>query len=129
MSKWFPDLQGSSQHPRRLLIVKMAAIIRRDDHRARGTHSELTRPALQESVAAQTSRGRTNDAEHQSRLNQLGLNIFVVAPGCRQFWSFLYGIKVFGIAEDIPAWLDIRVQFTERQCRKRFRSRASRRTD
>ena len=29
------------------------------------------------------------------------------------FWSFLYGIKVFGIAEDIPGWLDIRVQFKE----------------
>jgi hypothetical protein len=29
------------------------------------------------------------------------------------FWSFLYGIKVFGIAEDIPDWLDIRVQYKE----------------
>ena len=27
------------------------------------------------------------------------------------FWSFLYGIKVFGIAEDIPDWLDIRVRY------------------
>ena len=26
------------------------------------------------------------------------------------FWSFLYGIKVFGIAEGIPDWLDIRQQ-------------------
>jgi hypothetical protein len=25
-----------------------------------------------------------------------------------QFWSFLYGVKVFGIALDIPPWLDIR---------------------
>jgi hypothetical protein len=24
------------------------------------------------------------------------------------FWSFLYGFKVFGIAIDIPPWLDIR---------------------
>jgi hypothetical protein len=29
------------------------------------------------------------------------------------FWSFLYGIKVFGIAEDIPDWLDLRVQYRE----------------
>lgn len=29
------------------------------------------------------------------------------------FWSFLYGLKVFGIASDIPEWLDIRVQFQE----------------
>ena len=29
------------------------------------------------------------------------------------FWSFLYGIKVFGIAQDIPEMLDIRVQTTE----------------
>ena len=27
------------------------------------------------------------------------------------FWSFLYGLKVFGIAEGIPDWLDIRVQY------------------
>ena len=26
------------------------------------------------------------------------------------FWSFLYGLKVFGIASDIPEWLDIRHQ-------------------
>jgi hypothetical protein len=26
------------------------------------------------------------------------------------FWSFLYGFKVFGIAERIPEWLDVRVQ-------------------
>lgn len=26
------------------------------------------------------------------------------------FWTSLYGIKVFGIANDIPEWLDIRVQ-------------------
>ena len=26
------------------------------------------------------------------------------------FWSFLYAVKVFGIAEGIPEWLDIRVQ-------------------
>jgi hypothetical protein len=29
------------------------------------------------------------------------------------FWSFLYGIKVFGIAEGIPDWLDIRSQYKE----------------
>jgi hypothetical protein len=29
------------------------------------------------------------------------------------FWSFLYGIQVFGIAEGIPDWLDIRVQYAE----------------
>src|SRR3954452_1044479 len=29
------------------------------------------------------------------------------------FWSFLYGIKVFGIADGIPDWLDIRVQYKE----------------
>ena len=29
------------------------------------------------------------------------------------FWSFLYGVKVFGIARDIPDWLDIRVQYAE----------------
>jgi hypothetical protein len=29
------------------------------------------------------------------------------------FWSFLYGIQVFGIAEGIPDWLDIRVQYKE----------------
>lgn len=27
------------------------------------------------------------------------------------FWSFLYGLKVFGIAEGIPEWLDIREQY------------------
>ena len=27
------------------------------------------------------------------------------------FWSFLYGIKVFGMGKDIPEWLDIREQF------------------
>lgn len=32
--------------------------------------------------------------------------VFAVGP----FWSFLYGIKVFGISEEIPDWLDIRVQ-------------------
>src|SRR6516162_4164047 len=30
-------------------------------------------------------------------------------------WSFAYGIKVFGIATDIPEWLDIRVQYREFQ--------------
>ena len=34
---------------------------------------------------------------------------FAVGP----FWSFLYALKVFGIAEGIPEWLDIRVQFAE----------------
>jgi len=29
------------------------------------------------------------------------------------FWSFLYGLKVFGIAEGIPDWLDIREQYKE----------------
>lgn len=29
------------------------------------------------------------------------------------FWSFLYGLKVFGIAEGIPEWLDIRAQYRE----------------
>jgi hypothetical protein len=29
------------------------------------------------------------------------------------FWSFLYGLKVFGIAKGIPDWLDIRVQHRE----------------
>lgn len=29
------------------------------------------------------------------------------------FWSFLRGIKVFGIAEGIPDWLDIREQYRE----------------
>jgi hypothetical protein len=28
-------------------------------------------------------------------------------------WSFLRGIKVFGIAEGIPDWLDLRVQLDE----------------
>jgi hypothetical protein len=28
-------------------------------------------------------------------------------------WSFAYGLKVFGIAADIPDWLDIRVQYRE----------------
>jgi len=32
---------------------------------------------------------------------------FEVGP----FWSFLYGLKVFGIAVGIPSWLDIRAQF------------------
>jgi len=27
------------------------------------------------------------------------------------FWSFLYGFKVFGIAIDIPPWLDIRQRY------------------
>jgi hypothetical protein len=29
------------------------------------------------------------------------------------FWSFLYGVKVFGIAAGIPEWLDIREQYKE----------------
>ena len=29
------------------------------------------------------------------------------------FWSFLYGLNVFGIAAGIPDWLDIRVQWQE----------------
>lgn len=29
------------------------------------------------------------------------------------FWSFLYAVKVFGIAQDIPGWLDIREQYRE----------------
>lgn len=29
------------------------------------------------------------------------------------FWSFLYGLKVFGIAKGIPEWLDIRAQYQE----------------
>ena len=29
------------------------------------------------------------------------------------FWSFLYAVKVFGISEDVPEWLDIRVQYAE----------------
>jgi len=35
--------------------------------------------------------------------------LFDVGP----FWSFLYGLKVFGIAEGIPEWLDVRVQYRE----------------
>ena len=35
--------------------------------------------------------------------------LFDVGP----FWSFLYGLKVFGIAVDIPEMLDIRVQTLE----------------
>lgn len=31
------------------------------------------------------------------------------------FWSFLYAVKVFGIATDIPDWLDIRKQFATMQ--------------
>jgi hypothetical protein len=27
------------------------------------------------------------------------------------FWSFLYGLKVFGIAQGIPDWLDLREQY------------------
>ena len=27
------------------------------------------------------------------------------------FWSFLYGLKVFGIAAKIPEWLDIRIAY------------------
>ncbi len=34
---------------------------------------------------------------------------FEVGP----FWSFLRAVKVFGIAADIPAWLDIRVQYSK----------------
>jgi hypothetical protein len=29
------------------------------------------------------------------------------------FWTFRYGIKVFGISEEIPDWLDIRVRVRE----------------
>ncbi|MDD2468078.1 MAG: SMI1/KNR4 family protein [Desulfobulbus sp.] len=29
------------------------------------------------------------------------------------FWSFLYALKVFGIAEGIPDWLDLRSQYRE----------------
>lgn len=29
------------------------------------------------------------------------------------FWTFLYGIKVFGIASDIPEWLDIRAKMAQ----------------
>ena len=28
-----------------------------------------------------------------------------------EFWTFLYGLKVFGIAAEIPPWLDIRTQY------------------
>jgi hypothetical protein len=28
-----------------------------------------------------------------------------------EFWTFLYALKVFGIAADIPDWLNIRVQY------------------
>ena len=35
--------------------------------------------------------------------------VFDVGP----FWTFLYALKVFGIAKGIPDWLDIRVQFRE----------------
>lgn len=35
--------------------------------------------------------------------------LYDVAP----FWSFLYGLKVFGIAKGIPDWLDIRVRYRE----------------
>ena len=35
--------------------------------------------------------------------------MYAVGP----FWSFLYAVKVFGIARDIPEWLDIRVQYAE----------------
>lgn len=34
---------------------------------------------------------------------------FAIGP----FWSFLYGLSVFGIAKDIPDWLDIRAQYRE----------------
>lgn len=34
---------------------------------------------------------------------------FAVGP----FWSFRYGLKVFGISAEIPEWLDLRVQFAE----------------
>ncbi len=29
------------------------------------------------------------------------------------FWTFLYGIKVFGISAEIPEWLDIRIQYRQ----------------
>jgi hypothetical protein len=29
------------------------------------------------------------------------------------FWSFLYGLKIFGIASNIPPWLDLRHQYRE----------------
>jgi hypothetical protein len=29
------------------------------------------------------------------------------------FWTFLYGLKVFGIAKGIPEWLDIRIQYQD----------------
>lgn len=29
------------------------------------------------------------------------------------FWSFLYGIKVFGLALEVPEWLDMRIQYEE----------------
>jgi hypothetical protein len=29
------------------------------------------------------------------------------------FWSFLFAVKVFGIAEGIPGWLDLRAQYAE----------------
>jgi hypothetical protein len=35
--------------------------------------------------------------------------MYAVGP----FWSFLYAVKVFGIARDIPEWLDLRVQYAE----------------
>lgn len=35
--------------------------------------------------------------------------LFTVGP----FWSFLRGLKVFGIAKAIPQWLDLRVQLAE----------------
>jgi hypothetical protein len=31
------------------------------------------------------------------------------------FWSFLYGVKVFGIAIDIPPWLDVRQRYGDLQ--------------
>lgn len=31
------------------------------------------------------------------------------------FWSFLYGLYVFGFAEDIPEWMDINKKFEEFQ--------------
>jgi hypothetical protein len=36
-------------------------------------------------------------------------DLYAVGP----FWSFLYGLKVFGISADIPEWLDLRVQYVE----------------
>jgi len=69
------------------------------------THSRATSGFLQ--IAARRALRRSVKEELWPRAKE-----FEVGP----FWSFLYGLAVYGFASDIPEWMDMRRQADQFRC-------------